>query len=248
MDAILLAGGYATRLYPLTIDRPKALLPVGGRTILDRIMDALEPADELTRFFLVTNAKFASHFEEWAATRACEKPLVLLSDGTTANDNRLGAIGDIRFVLDNTDVDRQEGVFVTGTDNLAQFDIVEVVRLSLRRRATCIFASKVDDPVRLKRMGVVLLDEDDRVVDFEEKPQNPKSDRAVPPFYAYNHEAAGMIGEYLASDSSNDAPGHFIEWLCRRAPVYACLTNKTVLDIGTRESYEAACRQYDADN
>jgi glucose-1-phosphate thymidylyltransferase len=245
VDVILLAGGYATRLYPLTKDRPKALLPVGGRPILDRVMDVLAQAEELRAFFLVSNARFAGHFRDWARTRTWKRPIEIVDDGTTCNEDRLGAIGDVQFVLDHANVDTEEGLFVMGTDNLAHFDILEVVRCSRGRGATCVFASRVGDPIRLKRMGNVVLDDDDRVVDFIEKPEEPKSDRAVPPFYAYSHESVGMIAQYLAEGNNSDAPGHFIEWLYRRVPVFACRTEGTVLDIGTVESYEAACREYE---
>jgi len=245
MDAILLAGGYATRLYPLTKDRPKALLPVGGRAILDYVVDSLDAAAEIGRMFLVTNAKFASHFSGWAQRRALNKPLQVLDDGTTSNEARLGAIGDVRFVLDNADVDTREGLFVLGTDNLARFDIIQVVRLGRARRSSAVFAVHEHDPRRLRRMGVALLSGDERVLDFEEKPAEPKSDLVVPPFYVYSPEAVALVRRYLEEGNNPDAPGHFIAWLYRRSPVYACVTDGGVQDIGTPESYEAVCRQYE---
>jgi len=245
LDAILLAGGYATRLYPLTVDRPKALLPVGGRPILDYIVDALEAADEIDRMFLVTNDKFAGHFSRWAAARGSAKPLAVLSDGTVSNEVRLGAIGDVQFVLDHADVDVSDGLYVLGTDNIARFDIMGVVRLSRRSSASAVFACRVSDPERLHRVGVVVVDETGRITDFEEKPRKPKTGLGVPPFYVYTSEAAGLIRRYLSEGNDPDAPGHLVGWMIRHCPVYACREELDTYDIGTLASYEAVCRQFE---
>lgn len=245
MDAILLAGGYATRLYPLTLDRPKALLPVGGRPLLDYTVDALEAADEIRRMFLVTNTKFARHFSNWVQKRSGRKPISILDDGTTSNETRLGAIGDIQFVLDNTDVDAADSVYVLGTDNMARFDITDLIRFSRARGASAIFATRVTDPKRLRRVGIVVLDETGRVIDFEEKPKNPKSDLGVPPFYVYTPEVMGLIRNYLDGGGNPDAPGHLVAWLISRRPVYARVVEGGIYDIGTVESYKAVCREFE---
>jgi len=244
MDAVLLAGGYATRLYPLTLNQPKALLPVGGRAILDYVVEAVEASEHVERMFLVTNAKFAGHFRRWAACRQAGKPLRVLSDGTTSNETRLGAIGDVRFVLEQADVRTDEGLYVVGTDNLARFDITAIIPLARSRDGSAIFASRVRDPERLRRMGVVVLDDGGRVVEFEEKPAHPKSDLASPPFYVYSPEAVELLPRYLAEGNNPDAPGHFIAWLAPRSPVYACVVDEPVCDIGTVDSYRAACEQF----
>ncbi len=245
MDAILLAGGYATRLYPLTLDRPKALLPVGGKPILNHIVEKLERSDDIECMFLVTNAKFVRQFSEWAANRQFARPMRVLNDGTASNETRLGAIGDVQFVLGHGAVRSEEGVFVLGTDNLARFDITEIVRLAWARKASAVFAACMDDLERLRRMGVAVLDETGRITEFEEKPQHPKTRYAVPPFYAYSPEAVGLVGAYLHEGNNPDAPGHFIEWLIHRSPVYACVTDQSVYDIGTLEAYHAVCRRYE---
>ena len=244
MDAILLAGGYATRLYPLTLDHPKALLPVGGRPILDYTVDVLDAADEIQRMFLVTNAKFAGHFSDWAENRSGIKPISILNDRTTSNETRIGAIGDIRFVLDHSDIDTDEGIYVLGTDNLARFDITEIIRLSLARGASAIFAMRISDPERLSRVGTVVLDETGRVIAFEEKAKRPQSDLGVPPFYVYAPEAARLIRDYLDGGGNPDAPGHLVAWLVSRCPVCARVTEESTYDIGTVDSYEAVCREF----
>ena len=245
MDAILLAGGYATRLYPLTIDRPKALLPVAGRPILDHLVDVLSAADEIRRMFLVTNARFVGDLSDWAEGRRDAKPLSVLNDGTSSNDTRLGAIGDIQFVLDHADVDTDGGIYVLGTDNLTRFDMTDIIRLSRERGASAVFAMRIADPARLRRVGVVELDETGRVISFEEKPGDPKTNLGVPPFYAYTPEATALIRRYLREGGNPDAPGHLVAWLISRCPVYACVTDLDTYDIGTVQSYEAVCREFE---
>ena len=168
-----------------------------------------------------------------------------MDDGTASNETRLGAIGDVQFALRHSDVSTEEGLFVLGTDNLARFDILQVVRFARGRGASAVFAIHEKDPKRLLRMGVVLVDAESRVVDFQEKPASPKSDLVVPPFYAYATEAVALLPEYLKTGNNPDAPGHFIEWLIHRSPVYACRTDGHVQDIGTPESYEAVCKAYE---
>jgi glucose-1-phosphate thymidylyltransferase len=244
MDAILLAGGYGTRLYPLTKDRPKALLPVAGKPILNYVVEELEGSEHIERMYLVTNEKFADDFARWEEDREGGKPLTVLNDGTTSNEDRLGAIGDIKFVLDNSDVRTEEGVYALGTDNLANFNITAIVDLALERGASAVFASRIEDRQRLCRMGVAQLDEDGRLVDFVEKPDEPPSNLAVPPFYVYSPEAVQLLPRYLEEGNDPDAPGHFIEWLIDRSPVYACVTEKKVCDIGTPRAYEEVQREY----
>lgn len=244
MDSILLAGGYATRLYPLTKDRPKALLPVAGKTILDHVVEELEGSRHIDRMYLVTNEKFADDFRDWAGQRTGDKPLSVLNDGTTSNEDRLGAIGDIQFVIDHSDVRTEQGLYALGTDNLADFDIMAIVDLALERGGSAVFGSRIQDRQRLCRMGVARVADDGRVVSFVEKPQEPPSDLAVPPFYVYSAEAVKLLPRYLEEGNDPDAPGHFIEWLVDRSPVYACVTDKKVRDIGTTRAYEAVRREF----
>lgn len=244
MDAILLAGGYATRLYPLTKDRPKALLPVAGKAILDHVVEELEASDHIDRMFLVSNEKFSNDFAQWAREHDGPKPIEVFNDGTTSNEDRLGAIGDIQFVIEHADVNTDNGVYALGTDNLADFDITDIVDLALEKDATAVFASRIEDRQRLCRMGVAEVAEDGRVVDFVEKPDDPPSDLAVPPFYAYSPEAVGLLPTYLEEGNDPDAPGHFIAWLVDRCPVYACVTDEKVRDIGTTRAYEAVRREF----
>ncbi|MFW6457036.1 MAG: sugar phosphate nucleotidyltransferase, partial [Planctomycetota bacterium] len=164
MDAIMLAGGYATRLYPLTKDRAKALLPVGGKPIINYVVENLEQSEHIERMFLVSNDKFAADFADWADDYNSSKPITVLNDGTTSNEDRLGAIGDIHFVMEEANLDPENGIYALGTDNLAEFDITSIVDLAVEHNASAVFASKVEEDRDLTRMGVVRLNDEGRVV------------------------------------------------------------------------------------
>lgn len=244
MNAILLAAGYGTRLYPLTRDRPKSLLPVGGRPIIDHLVERLDAAPEIERMFLVSNAKFAADFERWAAARKFTKPMHIHNDRTTVNDDRLGAVGDVQFVLDQAGIGDQQA-YVLATDNLPRFDLRDIIALSQQRKANAVFACAASDPELLKWMGIAQLDEHGRIVAFEEKPEHPKGNLRVPPFYVYTPEAVASVGTYLAEGGNPDAPGHFLEWLVPRRDVYALERPEGTYDIGTLDSYGAVCAEFE---
>ena len=244
MHLIMLAAGYATRLYPLTRNRPKALLPVDGRPILDHLADWADGRPEIDRISLVTNERFAVHFEEWAGGRHCDTPLVVFNDGTLNNDDRLGALGDLRFVMERVPDAAGDFVYAMGTDHVPKFDPGGIIDLCREKGASAVFAYRPEDTGQLRRMGVPQLAEDGRIVDFEEKPQEPKGTLAVPPFYLYSPQAAALLDEYLAEGNNPDAPGHYLGWLVHRQPVYACLCEHGTYDIGTLENYRRICRQF----
>ena len=248
MIAILLAAGYGTRLYPLTRDCAKPLLPVGGRPIIDHLMDRLEACPEIDRYLLVSNARFACDFERWAAARRLSRPLQVLNDGSTENDNRLGAVADVAFALNSAGAWGQDA-YVLATDNLPRFDLLEIVALSRRKRASAVFACAVADPSQLRRMGVAELDADGRIVSFEEKPERPKGNLRVPPFYVYPAADLASVKGFLAGGNNPDAPGHFLAWLVARGrPVYALRRDEGTYDIGTLESYQAVQREFGKDD
>jgi glucose-1-phosphate thymidylyltransferase len=236
VNAILLAAGYATRLYPLTRDRPKPLLPVGGRPILDYLVERLDEADEIDRMVVVTNDKFAGHFEGWASSVEIETPLEVINDGTRSNDDRLGAVGDVNLTLERAGLYGQPA-YVLATDNLPKFDLLDILYLSRERGASAVFALPVPDRCELTRMGVADVNEDGRIVSFEEKPAEPKGEYRVPPFYCYTADAVDAVPQYLAEGNNPDAPGHFLAWLVKREPVYAARPGVGTWDIGTLESY-----------
>jgi glucose-1-phosphate thymidylyltransferase len=240
VNAVLLAGGYGTRLGPLGEDCPKALLLVAGFTVIDRLLAPLEAAAEVRRLFLVTNSRFAGRFRDWLTRQSLRKPLEILDDGSRCNEDRRGAIGDLQFVLDNTDVAR-DAAYVLSTDNVPGFDLRGIIALHRARGASAVFACREEHLERLRRGGVAELDDDDRVVRFEEKPQEPLSHYRVPSFYVYTASALRLVRGFLRGGGNSDAPGHFLAWLVKRADVYALRCEQGSMDIGTPASYRAAC-------
>lgn len=236
MNAILLAAGYATRLYPLTKDRPKPLLPVGGRPIIDYLVERLDQAEEIERMVVVTNDRFIGHFVEWGRDVETSTPLEIINDGTTSNEDRLGAIGDVNRALEEADMFAQPA-YVLATDNLPKFDLTEIVDLSQQEGASAVFALPVPDRSELTRMGVADVGSDGRIVSFEEKPKDPQGEYRVPPFYCYTSDVIDSIPDYLGQGNNPDAPGHFLAWLVRREPVYAARPGVGTWDVGTLESY-----------
>jgi glucose-1-phosphate thymidylyltransferase len=241
---ILLAAGYATRLHPLTIDRPKALLPVGNRTILDRLVDALEHAgiDEVR---LVTNRRFAPAFEEWRAGGARKRHVRISDDGTQTNETRLGAVADLALAIEESGID--QAALVAAADNIFAFDLGRFVEFFSRIQTDCITAHHETDHARLSRTGVVELDGAGRVTGFSEKPLQPRSTWACPPLYILERGTLPLVAEYLGDPTHDrDAPGHFIRWLVERRPVHAFRFEGQRYAIGDLESYERVCRLFSA--
>jgi glucose-1-phosphate thymidylyltransferase len=245
MKCVLLAAGYATRLYPLTKNMPKSLLPVGNRTILERILEKVELVDEIDEVVLVSNARFAGQFSAFARTWRGGKRLEIMDDGTTDNDNRLGAIADLKLAVDRRGID--EDTMVLAGDNLFDFGLDDFARFFRQKKADCITSHRLEDISELRRTGVVELSEDRRVLSFQEKPAEPKSTWAVPPFYLYRRETLPLLGDYLAAGENPDAPGNFVPWLASRLPVYAFTFEGRRYDIGNLDSYEEAQREFGAD-
>src|SRR5699024_9697870 len=217
MKAIVLAAGYATRLYPLTKNQPKPLLEVSGKSILDYIVEKMERVNVINEIIIVTNDKFTVHFEEWKRSVELEekyrKKLTVINDGTLTNDTRLGAIGDIQFVLDKLDI--KDDLMIVAGDNLFDFELSDFVGYFEKAKTDCITAYHEDDDAQLKRAGIVELDESGRVLSFEEKPEEPKSTYCVPAFYLYQKETLPLFKKYLNDGNNPDAPGHFVPYLLK---------------------------------
>ena len=174
MKCIILAAGYATRLYPLTKDRAKPLLEVAEKPIIVHILEKIEKVDSVDEVIVVTNDKFYGQFSSWAEQYSSSKKITIINDGTTTNDNRLGAIGDIQYVLEQLNI--QDDLMVLAGDNLFDFELTDYVEFFKHVGTDCITAYKEDNMDQLKRAGVVEIDEEGKVLSFEEKPQNPKSE------------------------------------------------------------------------
>ena len=242
MQAIVLAAGYATRLYPLTLDTPKPLLEVGDRPILERLLDQLEEIPSLERVYVVTNAKFAPHFREFADGWTGRLELDVVDDGTESDETKLGAIGDLELVIRDPDFD--DDVLVAAGDSIfdgARLD--DFARLGLEKRAPVEAVYDVGDLEAVKRYSVITADDDGRVVAFEEKPDKPKSTLAGIALYFYPRSTLPLIGRYLAEGNNPDQPGRLVEWMHTRTPVYVWPVPGRWYDIGSPETLEQAGRE-----
>ena len=217
MKCIFLCAGYATRLFPLTENFPKALLKVGGRALLDYILDEVNSLDEVDEIYLVTNAKYTPHF-----------------DGTYTNDDRLGAIGDINFTIEKCNIN--DDVLIIAGDNLFTFKLREFIDFYKAKNAPSVCVREETDINLLKRVGVAVLDDSNKILDFEEKPAEPKSKYAVYAEYIYPKEILPVFKEYLAEGNSNDAPGNFVAYLYKKMPTYAYPFKGECYDVGTHDA------------
>lgn len=245
MIAVLLCAGFATRLYPLTRDFPKPLLPVAGRPVIDHLLDQIVGLPGIGSVHIVTNARFYEHFTRWRRNwLACLAPrditLKIYNDGATANENRLGACADLQLVF--RQAGRAGAYLVSAGDNIYLFRIADLWRRFLRGHRHCILALAENDPETLKNSGVPVFGESDRVLGLLEKPDNPSPGWFCPPLYFLRPSAREVLEDFLGAAGPVDAPGHLIDYLCRREPVTAIKLNKKRLDIGSLESYRRADR------
>ena len=240
MKAVLLAAGYGTRLYPLTENLPKTLLPVAGRPMLDWIADKVDDVAEVDELHVVTNARFGAALEEWAHGRRGRLDAVVHNDGTTSNENRLGAIGDIAFVIDRTEIGSDDLLVVAG-DNLFDGSLADYVDWWRGKGDGSAIAVRDCGDLELARQyAIVEVDERDRIVSFVEKPPNPPGTLASTATYVYRREHVPLVRTYLDEGNSPDAPGNFIAWLYTREPVYAYRLEGVWFDIGDHEQLRIA--------
>jgi glucose-1-phosphate thymidylyltransferase len=226
MKALILAAGYATRLRPLTDSFPKMLLPLAERPMLDYLLDRIREVDEIDEVHLVTNAQFAPAFRDWAP-----EDVTVHDDGTTSNEDRLGAIGDIAFTIDRAGLQGEDLLVVAG-DNLIGYSLPEFVAFWREQGGSAIAVYEVEDRALLPQYGVVELDDEDRVVGFEEKPAEPKSNLAATAAYLYRADDLELLSQYLEEGNAPDAPGNFAAWLHERSPLYGYRFSGEWHDIG----------------
>jgi glucose-1-phosphate thymidylyltransferase len=229
-------------LRPLTDTIAKPLLPLAGRPILDYLYDNIAGVDAVDELHVVTNSRFAPAFREWADGSDRPLPIAVHDDGTTANDVRLGAIGDIRFVVEQGGLEGEHLLVVAG-DNLFEFDLGDLVAFwATKEDGSAIGVHDVGDLDLMRQYAMVRLDEDDRVMLFVEKPDAPTTTLAAIAVYLYRAEHAALVSDYLAEGNSPDQPGRFAGWLCQRVPLYGYRFPGAWLDIGDRDQL------LDADN
>jgi len=245
MNCLILAAGYATRLYPLTENFPKPLLKVGSRTILDTLMDDLDASGEIDGYTVVTNHKFAELFRRWAEDRstATKREIEVVDDGTESNETRLGAVRDMMCGLKHK-ADAAADVFVMAGDNILDFSLKSFLDYFHTKGTSCVMRFYQPDAARLTKCGVILAGSDDRILSMEEKPLQPKSHWCCPPFYIYRCKDIALLQVGIESGCGIDAPGSFAAWLSDRVPVHAMEMPGKRYDIGNMESYKRVCELF----
>jgi glucose-1-phosphate thymidylyltransferase len=241
MKLIVLAAGYATRLYPLTLNRPKALLPVAGRPMVEHVLERLAPIAEIDRVYLVTNSKFAGQFEDWAASYAANgRDVRIVDDGTTDDANKRGAIGDLDLVIRTEQLD--DDLVVVAGDNLFSEDLSEFGRFCLEKRVPVLAVYDVGDLEEIKKYNAIDVDSDGRITFFEEKPERPTSTLTGIALYFYPRSVLPLVRAYVDEGNNPDQPGRLVEWLYTRTPVYTWRVPGVWYDIGSEETLREADR------
>jgi glucose-1-phosphate thymidylyltransferase len=243
MKAVILAAGYATRLYPLTLDRPKALLDVGGRPMVEHLLQRLEGVAGLDGIYLVTNSKFADTFRDWATGWAGSE-VWIVDDGTADEETKLGAIGDLELTIRESAID--DDLIVLAGDNLFSESLAPFAEFASEKNAPALGVYDVGDLDAIRRYNAIELDEDDRLTFFEEKPANPRSTLTGIALYFYPRHSLGLVGEYLETGNNPDQPGRLVQWLYPRVPVYAWRVPGRWYDIGSAETLAEADRAFTA--
>ncbi len=240
MKCLILAAGYATRLYPLTENFPKPLLQVQGKTILDWLIEDMERAGVIDEYVVISNHKFSHHFVAWAENKS--QKITVVDDGTDSNETRLGAVRDIQFAIDQLQLDDE--MLVIAGDNLLDFSLVRFIEYARQKGTSCLMRFYEADRERLKKTGVATIDGNDRIVNMVEKPQDPQSNWCCPPFYYYTREDARLVKVGLESGCGYDAPGSYMVWLCKQTSVHAMQMPGRRYDIGNLQSYEAVQKEF----
>lgn len=238
MINIVIAAGYATRLYPLTENFPKPLLKVGDRNILERLLDDVDALPEIDEHIIVTNHKFANIFEDWAKTADYSKPITIIDDGTSTNDTRLGAVRDLLLAIENRAVD--DDIMVLAADNILEFPLRGFVDYFKEKGTSVIMCHNEPELRKLQRTGVIAVDENMKVLEMQEKPQVPVSNWAVPPFYIYAKSDLPLIKDALNHGCGHDAPGNLAHYLADASVLHAWPMPAPRFDIGSLDSYEEA--------
>ena len=263
MKNIVIAAGYATRLGELTKNFPKPLLQIGQNTILGRMMDDIDRIPQIDEHIIITNHKFAPIFEEWAGKQTYTKPITILADGTETNDTRLGAVCDLLMAIDQIehrqqplptdssvilseakDLNTPTDLLVVAADNLLFFSFQEFVDFALQKGTSCIMCHEQPSIEKLQRTGVIVMDEQNKVLNMEEKPQVPKSHWAVPPFYIYLKKDLDLVKQSVANGCGKDAPGNLAHYMVEQTVMHAWPMRAGRFDIGSLDTYYEACEKF----
>jgi glucose-1-phosphate thymidylyltransferase len=243
MKVLILAAGYATRLYPLTLSQPKPLLPVAGKPMIDYVLDNIAPIGGIDRVYVVTNAKFAGHFQSWSEHYRSTKSkldFTIVNDGSTDDSNKLGAIGDLHLVITRERMD--DDLIVVAGDNLFSQSVEGFGAFARQKNAPVLAVFDVGSLEEIKKYNSITLDAQGKITFFEEKPKTPSSTLTGIALYFYPKSTLPLIRQYIAEKNNPDQPGRLVQWLYKRTPVYTWRVPGLWFDIGSKESLEEANR------
>lgn len=239
MKNIVIAAGYATRLGELTRNFPKPLLKIGKNTILGRMLDDIDGIPEIDEHIIITNHKFAPVFEEWKNEQKYKKPITIIDDGTETNDTRLGAVCDLLYAMEKQGI--EDDLLVVAADNLLFFSFQDFVDFAKEKQTSCIMCHEQPSVEKLQRTGVIVVDENMKVLNMEEKPQVPKSHWAVPPFYIYLKKDLETVRHSVENGCGKDAPGNLAHYMVEHTTMHAWPMSAGRFDIGSIDTYYEAC-------
>ena len=240
MKCLILAAGYATRLYPLTENFPKPLLKVGDKTILDWLLDDIHTSGLVDEYIVISNHKFAGHFQAWAQSHPL--PITVVDDGTSTNETRLGAVCDIQFAVEQLKLD--DDLLIIAGDNVLDFSLVSFINYAKEKNTSCTMRYWEADEKRLSKSGVSEIGQGDALLSLEEKPAQPKSNWCTPPFYFYKAADVKKIKDAIADGCGTDAPGSLVAWMCAHSRMHSMVMPGSRYDIGNLESYRAVQENY----
>jgi glucose-1-phosphate thymidylyltransferase len=243
MKILILGAGYATRLYPLTLSQPKPLLPVAGKPMIEYVLDNLAPIGGIDRVYVVTNAKFAGHFQKWSDSYRASKTkldFTIVNDGSTDDSNKLGAIGDMHLVITKEKI--EDDLIVVAGDNLFSQSLEDFGRCCRQRNAPVLAVYDVGSLEEITKFNSISMDADGKITFFEEKPKKPTTTVTGIALYYYPKSTLPMIRQYVTEGNNPDQPGRLVQWLYQRTPVYTWTVPGIWFDIGSKESLEEANR------
>jgi len=242
MKALILAAGYGTRLGELTKNKAKPLLEIKGKPLIEYTIEKIQATQAVDLIYIVTNAKFYHDFKEWLKQYNPNTQIKIINDRTTSNETRLGAVGDISYVVEQENID--DDLFVIAGDNLFEFSLTNIINLFKQRNSSIVAGRKATKEEIAGKYGNIILGEDNQIIDFEEKPKQPKSDIASTAVYLFNKQALKELKRCIEEQGQPDNPGDFVKYLSQKQPVYAYIFEQRMFDIGSKEQLEEANQLY----
>lgn len=246
MKAIILLGGFAVRLYPITLNTPKALLTINDQPLMDHLFEKIDKIDEIDEVILLSNDKFYNNFAEWMKTYKGNKKLTLLNEGSNSNVQKLGAVGGLLFAINKLNID--DDIMVLAGDHYFKFELKDFYDFYKQKDNDCCISDLVYDKVYLRQFGVGKLNEDNVLIEMQEKPENPQSNNRILAFYIYKKSTFPKLVQYLQDGNNPDSPGRFLSWLYKQKPVHVYVTDKECYDIGTVEVYQSLDKKVREEN